>query len=172
MKPIHKTGLVLGVLVVIWMFIVGFAGWYKDAVLLNLFYVVILIQIGVLIWGLRFTAREGRGYGGQVGAGMLMSVIGGVIIFFGSILFTSVAFPDYFEEVRRAGEEVLRGQGMSDADIRTYLDQQAAMQTPFVNALTGFIATLVTGLIVSLIAAAFLRKKPKLAPAPDKPTHE
>lgn len=172
MKPIPKAGIVLGVLVVIWMFVIGFTGWYKDPVLLNLFYVVILIQIGVLIWGLRVTAREGRTYGGQVGAGMLISLIGGIIIFFGSILFTSVVFPDYFEEVRRAGEEVMRARGMSETDIQTYLDQQAAMQTPIINALTGFIATLVTGLIVSLVTAAFLRRKPAAAPATGSSTQQ
>jgi hypothetical protein len=37
-----------------------------------------------------------------------MSLIGGVIIFFGSMLFTSVVFPDYFTELRQLGEETMR----------------------------------------------------------------
>jgi Zn-dependent membrane protease YugP len=103
---------------------------------------------------------------------MLMSLIGAGIIFFGSLLFTSVVFPDYFEEVRRAGQEVLRAQGMSEADIQTYLDQQAAMQTSFMNAIMGVIGTLVTGLIISLIAAAFLRKKAGAVAVPEKPPQQ
>jgi TM2 domain-containing membrane protein YozV len=166
MKAIPKAGLTLGVLVVIWTFITGVTGWYRDPVLFNLFWLVILIQIGVMIWGLRLTAGEGRAYGGQVGAGVLMSLIGGVIIFLGSLLLTSVVFPSYFADIRQLGEEMLRAQGMSEEMIKAQLDQQAAFQTPFMSAFMGFVGTLVTGLLVSLIVGAFLRKKPEPAAQP------
>jgi len=116
-----------------------------------------------MAWGLRLTAAEGRTYGGQVGAGVLMSVFGGVIIFFGSLLFTTVLFPHYFEDIRRVGEEVLKAKGMSDAAVKAQLDLQAPVQTPSMSALTGFLGTVVTGLVISLITAAFIRKKEKAA---------
>lgn len=78
-----------------WQSVIGLTGGYIHPVLLNLFWVVVLIQVGVMVWGLRQTAAEGRTYGGQVGAGTLMSVFGGVIIFCGSLLFTTVLFPHY-----------------------------------------------------------------------------
>jgi hypothetical protein len=159
MRPIPKAGVVLGVLVAVWTFVMGFTGWYKHPTLLNLFWVMILIQIGVLVWGLRLTALEGRSYWGQVGAGTLMSLAGGVIIFLGSMLFTTVVFPDYFTELRQLGEETMRAQGISESDIKATLDLQAPMQTPFMQAFLGFIGTLITGLIVSLIAGAIIRKK-------------
>jgi hypothetical protein len=159
MKPVPKAGIVLGALVAVWTFIMGFTGWYKHPTLLNLFWVVILIQIGVLVWGLQLTAREGKSYWGQVGAGTLMSLVGGVIIFLGSMLFTSVVFPEYFRELRQMGEEVFRAQGMSATDIKTALDNQARMQTPFMQAISGFIGTVITGFVISLVAGAFLRKK-------------
>ena len=93
MKPIPKAGILLGVLVVIWMYIIGVTGWYKDPVLLNMFYIVILIQIAVLLWGLKRTAA------------------------------------------------------------------MVPMQTPFINALTGSFMTVVTGFVVSLIIAAFVKAK-------------
>jgi len=163
MQSIPRVGATLGVLVVIWTFIMGVTGWYRHPVFLNLFWVVILIQIGVMIWGLRLTAREGRTYGRQVGAGMLISLIGGVIIFLGSLLFTTVVFPSYFAELRQLGEEMLRSQGMSEEMIKSQLDQQAAFQTPFMSAFMGFLGTAITGLLVSLIVGAFLRKKPEAA---------
>jgi hypothetical protein len=166
MKSIPKAGVTLGVLVVIWMFIMGLTGWYKHPVLFNLFWIVILIQIGVMIWGLTLTAREGRGYGGQVGAGVLMSLIGGVTIFLGSLLVTTVVFPSYFAEVRQLSEEMLRAQGMSEEMIKAQLGQQAAFQTPFMSALMGFLGTAVTGLLGSLIIGAFIRKKAVAAPQP------
>ena len=161
MKAIPKAGLTLGALVVIWTFITGVAGSYKDPALQNLFWFVVVIQVGVMIWGLRLSAREGRGYGAQVGAGVLMSLIGGVIIFLGSLLFTTVVFPSYFADIRQLGEEMLRAHGMSEEMIKTQLEWQAKFQTPFMSALMGFLGTMITGLVVSLVVGAFLRKKPE-----------
>ena len=158
MNPIVKGGLLLGVLCSVWMFIIGFTGWYKDPVMLNLFYVVILIEIGILVWGLKQTAAT-RTYGGQIGTGMLIALIGGVIILGASVLFTGVVFPDYFTELQTIQAEMLRQQGKSDAEISVILSMAAPMQTPIMNALTGFVATLGTGLVGSLITAAFIRKK-------------
>jgi hypothetical protein len=159
MKSTLKAGLVLGVLVEAWTYVMGISGWYKDPVLLNLFWLVILLQIGVLVWGLRMTAEEGKSYWGQVGAGAMISFIGGIFIFCGSYLFTSLIFPHYFEEIRAAGEVVLKSRGMSAAEIKSTLDAQLPMQTSFMQALMGFIGTVVTGPIVSMVLALFLKKK-------------
>jgi hypothetical protein len=142
-----------------WTFVMGFTGWYKHPTLLNLFFVVILIQIAVLIWGLREAAREGKTYAALVAGGTLMSLIAGVIIFCGSILFTTVVFPSYFDEIRSLGMEMMRSQGMSEADISARVEAEAAIQTPFMQAFFGFLGTVVTGLVASLVIAIFFRKK-------------
>lgn len=159
MSSILKAGIVLGLLCTAWTYVVGFTGWYKDPVLQALFWLVIIIEIAVLIWGLRQTAAQGRAYGAQVGAGTMMSVVGAVIIFIGSYLFTSVVFPGYFEEVRAMGEQTLRAQGLSEAQITDELAKSAAMQTHFASALIGAIFTVITGVLSSLVIAAFARKK-------------
>jgi hypothetical protein len=158
MNSALKSGVVLGLLVVAWTFLMGITGWYIHPKLLNLFWIFILIQIVVMIRGLKGTAA-GASYGSQLKAGAMMSVIGGVIIFCGSILFTSIVFPHYFEELRTVGQEVLRSQGKSESEVKAFLDAQAPMQTTFMQALFGFLGTMVTGVIVSLIAAAFLKGK-------------
>jgi hypothetical protein len=165
MKPIVKAALLLGFSCMAWQLVMGITGWYLHPILLNLFWIVILIQIAILIWGLKKTALEGRSYWGQVGAGTLISVLGGVIIFFGSLLFTMVLFPHYFEDIRKTGEEVFRMAGRSETDIKTLLDAQAPTQTPFFSALFGFLGTVVTGFVISLIAAAFLHNKMQQAPS-------
>jgi len=159
MNTTLKAGLTLGILVSAWTYVMGVTGWYKHPTLLNLFWLVILIQIVVLVWGLRLTAGEGKTYWGQVGAGTMLSLIGGIIIFCGSYLFTSIVFPNYFAEIRALGEELLKSRGMSDVQIKTTLDAQAPMQTSFMQALLGFIGTVVTGPIVSMVLALFLKKK-------------
>jgi len=153
-----KAGIWLGVLVFIWTLLMGVTGWYKHPALLNLFWVVILIEIGVLIWALRKTAATTE-YLGQVGNGTLVAVIGAVIIFCGSLLFTSVLFPNYFTELRAMQEEMLRAAGRTEAEITAAIELGAKMQTPFMNALMGAVGTIVTGLLASLIIAIFHRKK-------------
>jgi hypothetical protein len=157
MSPTIKAGLVLGIAVEIWTFLVIALGWHKDPMLLSLFYLVIFIQAGVLFWGLRMTAAQGKGYGAQVGAGTAMSAIGAVVIFVGAYLMVTVVFPNYFVEVQEAGRMALQAQGMSAEAIQAQMDAMAPMQTPLANAMTGAIATVITGLIESLILAAFVK---------------
>ena len=159
MKNILTTGLVLGVLVVLWQLVMGYTGWYKDPQLLNLFFLVIPIQVVVLWWGLRKTAAEGRGYGRQVLAGLLMSLIAGLLIVAGSFLFTTVLFPNYHAELASIYEQQLRAGGQGDAQVQAALAEYAKINNSNVSAMGGFVGTTVTGLVVSLIVGAFVRKK-------------
>lgn len=153
-----RAGLLLGILVTIWTFVIGLAGWYKDPMLVNLFFLVIFLQIGVIIWALRRTAVWAS-YGQQVLNGLILSAVASLIIFFGSLVFTTVAFPSYFSDLQKAQGDLLRAAGMSDADIAKQLEASGGMQTPLMNAVSGVVGTLATGLVVSAIAAFFLRRK-------------
>jgi hypothetical protein len=153
-----RAGVLLGVLCVLWTFVMGFTGWYKDPVMLNLFFLVIPLEIGIVIWALRKTA-SGATWGGQIVNGLVLSLVASVIIFAGSLLFTTVAFPNYFNDIRAVQAGMLKSAGLPEADINSQLAAAAAMQTPFMNAISGVIGTVVTGLVVAAIAGAFLRKK-------------
>ncbi len=158
MSHVARTGIAIGISCAVWMFVMGFTGWYRDPVMLNAFWVVVAIEIGLLVWGLRCTAAT-RGYWGQVGAGTAMAIIGAVIIFGASVLFTAVVFPDYFHELRAIQEQILRDSGMAEGDIQARLQAGAAMRTPVMNALQGFVGTVVTGFVASLVIAAFTRRR-------------
>ena len=153
-----RAGILLGVLCVIWTFVMGFTGWYKDPAMLNLFFLVIPLEIGIVIWALRKTAAVSP-WGGQVVNGLVLSVVAGVIIFAGSLLFTTVAFPNYFTDIQAAQTGMLKSAGLPEAEIQAQIAAAAAMQTPFINAITGVIGTVVTGLVVAAIAGAFWRRK-------------
>ena len=153
-----RAGVLLGVLCVMWTFVMGFTGWYKDPVMLNLFFLVILLEIGIVIWALRKTAPAAA-WGGQILNGLVLSLVASAIIFAGSLAFTTVAYPNYFTEIQAVQAEMLKSAGMSEAEIKTQLAAAAAMQTPLMNALTGVIGTVVTGVLVAAIAGAFWRKK-------------
>jgi len=160
MSSIMKAGVFLGITVIIWVFIMGFTGWFRDPALNMLFPVVAtILNIIAIIWGLRGTAAEGRRFGGQIVAGLLIGVIASVFIFAGSLLFTTVVFPDYFAELQEMARQVYADQGMSEAEIKQAMEIGATVQTPFWQAFFGVIGTMVTSLVVSLITAAFVRAK-------------
>jgi hypothetical protein len=153
-----RAGTLLGVLTVVWMFVMGFTGWYKDPVLLNLFFLVVLLEIGVVIWATRKTAATAT-WGGQVVNGLALSLVASVIIFTGSLLFTTVAFPTYFTDLEAAQAEMLKAAGIPEDQIRSQVAAAAAMQTPLMNAISGVIGTVITGVVVAAVAGAFWRKK-------------
>jgi hypothetical protein len=126
------------------------------------FWIVILIEIGVLVWGLRLTARAGRGYWAQVGAGTLISVIGAVVIFIGSYLFTEVVFPNYFTEINEVYRQMLAHQGLTPDQIDAQIATMAKTQTSFFSASLGALSTVATGFLASLVIAAFVRHKPQV----------
>ena len=134
MNPILSAGVLIGVLCAIWTFVMGFTGWYRDPAMSPMFFLVIAIEIGGLIWGLRRTAAEGRSYQGQIVAGTLMAIVAGLIIICSSLLFTTVVFPDSLKN---------RGDGA----------------TPMGEAMAGFMGTLLTGIIASAIIAVFVRRR-------------
>ncbi|MCZ6833470.1 MAG: DUF4199 domain-containing protein [Acidobacteria bacterium] len=160
MSSIVKAGLFLGITVIIWVFIMGFTGWSLDPALALLFpLVATILNIIAIVWGLRATAAEGRHYGGQILAGLLIGLVASVFIFAGSLLFTTVVFPDYLTQLQEMGRQTYVAQGWNEAEIQAAMEVNAARQTPFWQALSGVIGTMVTSLVVSLITAAFVRAK-------------
>ena len=158
MPPTLRAGLILGFSVVAWTFVMGFTGWYKHPSLLFLFWLVIPLQVGVLLWALRGTA-PGSGYGRQVWNGVSISLLASLIIFGGSLLFTTVVFPRYFQELEALGRQMMASQGQTPEQIEAAVRAQAPMQTPLANAMAGVMGTMATGFLVSLVAAIWLRRR-------------
>lgn len=158
MPPTLRAGLILGLSVAAWTFVMGFTGWYKHPALLRMFWLVVPLQIGILLWALRGTARV-DGYGRQVWNGVSISLLASMIIFVASLLFTTVVFPKYFQELEALGRAMMAKQGLSPEQIDLAVRLQAPLQTPRASAMAGAIGTLVTGFLTSALASIWLRKK-------------
>jgi hypothetical protein len=159
MNPILSAGLLIGVLCSVWIFVMGFTGWYKDPAFANVFFIVIAIEIGGLIWGLRKTARQGRAYGGQIVAGAMMAIVAGVIIIASSLVFTTVVFPNSIAEVEQMYRTKLRQQGRSESEITAAIQGTAASRTPMAQAENGLVGTFLTGIVASAVIAIFVRRR-------------
>jgi len=158
MHPTLRYGVLLGLGVAAWTFVMGFTGWYKSPSLLYLFWLVIPYQIGLLVWALRESGRD-LGYGRQVWTGVSISLLGSLIIYAASILFTTVVFPKYFQELEALGRQVMAKQGLSPEQIEAAVKAQAPMQTPRASAMAGAIGTVLTGFFTSVIASVWFRRK-------------
>lgn len=173
MNPIVAAGLLIGVFCGLWTFVMGLTGWYKDPVMMNAFWGVVLIQLFGLIWGLRQTARQGRGWAQQVAAGTMMSLGAGAVIVVSSLLVTTVFFPEYFSEIERMGHEVMKRQGRPQAEIEQALASSRELASPVRQAMAGFTSTLTTGIVASAAIALVIRAKPVAGetapPAPGSP---
>jgi hypothetical protein len=164
MNPILSAGLLIGLLCSFWIFVMGFTGWYKDPALSNLFFVVIAVEIGGLIWGLRKTAKQGRAYGGQILAGAMMAIVAGVLIIASSLVFTTIVFPNSLAEVEQMYRARLQQQGRTESEITAAIQANAASATPMAQAESGFVGTLVTGILASAVIAIFVRRRGPAAP--------
>ena len=158
MPPTLRAGLVLGLAVAAWTFVMGITGWYRHPLLHVLFWLVIPIQVGVLVVALKGTASQDA-YLRQVARGVNASVLGAMIIFGASLLFTTVVFPSYFRDVEQMGREMMARQGLGPDQIEAAVRAQAPMLTPRASAMAGAIGTLVTGLLTSSVAALALHRK-------------
>jgi hypothetical protein len=120
---------------------------------------VIPFQIILLVWMLKNTKKQGFGYGQQVLAGLVMSLVAGAIIFVGSWLITTAVFPTYYADLRAMSERVMVAQGWTPERIAAEMEKQKRMLTPMGSSMMGFIGTTVTGLVVALIAAVLIRDR-------------
>jgi hypothetical protein len=168
MKTIIRGGILLGILVSIWTYIFGTLGMHKNMATSILFPIVAtIIELGVLVWGLKRTAAEGRRWFGQVSAGTLLAFVGGCLILATSYLYVTQVHPTYMSEMNEAALAFYRSQGMDEAKIQQMMAQQAPYQAPMAQAVMGFVGTVVTGFILSAILAIFIRNKaPQAAAVP------
>lgn len=154
MKSTWKVGLMIAVFCCAWQLIVVSMGWLTNPRTFSLFYLVILIQVVILIWGMRRTAADNT-YGKQLLFGTLASAIAAVIIFAYALVLMTVLFPNLIGEIKAMQTTALKAAGRTEAEIGIAM----ALQTPLSQAIQGAVGTIVTGFLASAVIAIFARKK-------------
>jgi len=157
-NPTLSAGLLLGALLGFWTLVMGLTGWYHHPSLFLLDRIAIPIQIAVIVWGLQKTSSR-NGYGRQVVHGVAISVLGSLILFGASLLATTLLFPHYFKEMETLGRLKMAQDGLAPERIEELIRLQVAWQRPLPRAFSAVFATWVLGLLSSLIAAAFMRRR-------------
>jgi hypothetical protein len=143
-----------------------FLGFQTDKINQGIWFgfIPLLYAIVVYYLGLKAVREEDAGkymtYGRGVGTGMMIALYSGII---GSIYayvhytFVNPNFSDYLIEASRIKWAAA---GMNDTQMEGAEKGIRMFTKPAIQAVFGFLMTVVLGLIVSLITAAFLKRNP------------
>ncbi len=152
------SGIVLGLSIVAWIFVMTLTGWYRDPTWLHLFWAALALQCAIIV-GTLYRMRHGRDFRAQLGAGLSISGVAAVLVFVGSLLITGVFFPRYFDELHAAQRDELLSRGIAKAEVDKTLGDAAPSRSPGSHAFAGLMGTLGTGFVLSLVAAALFRER-------------
>lgn len=151
-----SVGLVLVVMAVsVLMYVTGL---HQNPLIGGLLSLVLVIgaNVGAVLWALNQTAGE-NGYLRQLGNGALIGIVGGTLVFLGSMVLLT-ALPDYLEDMKVMQISTLEQLNLDEEAKEQQIAKIEAV-TPVSSSMQGLIGTFFTSLIVGAIVAIFKRKR-------------
>lgn len=125
-------------------------------------YLVFLVLIAGIVMGIiQFRDKQSGGflsYGKCFSTGVLISLVVGLIIGVYIYLFMTFFDPGQIEEMAEMAEQKLVDQGMTDEEIDQAMVIARKFMSPVFSAISSVFSMAFGGAIISLIAAAFLKK--------------
>lgn len=150
-----KYGLVLGVIVAAFGFVLGALGLHTNEMApMGFVIVVIIINVVIVVLSVRRLASTCN-WVQQVGNGFALGLVAAVIVFLGSWLMTTVVFPNYYAEFAEAAHARAIADGLATEEIEAAVAMVTG--TPVGSALQGALGTVITSVVVAGIAGIFNR---------------
>ncbi len=121
------------------------------------------IGISCTVFGIKARREEippadGFGYGRALGAGVMITLFAALFGTAFNYLYTIVINPNFTEVVLQAQTAKLEAQGLSSDKIEQINSFTRGIMKPAIQSAFGFIIGMFFGTIISLIAAAFLKR--------------
>ncbi|HZP59858.1 MAG TPA: DUF4199 domain-containing protein [Opitutaceae bacterium] len=174
MKTYLTYGFLLALANAILTLIFYLLGFHSDPEKLRLAQIVAaiaspVITITGLVLGMRARraaapATEEFSYGRALGAGMMVTLFAalfGTIFYYVYLRFIN---PDFTDVIMQAETAKLEAKGVSGAKLEQAQNFMRMFLQPGMQIVVGFIGTVIWGTVISLVAAAFV-KRPALPPA-------
>lgn len=158
-------GGILGLLtIIISLLNYSFGNIYKPHWVINVLTYILMIVFIVL--GLRCFKRSNDGYmklGQAIKIGLGISLISAIIGIIYLFIFTNVIEPDFITNLKAFQEQMMyeRFPDMDEAILEKQLEISQKFMTPGIMAAFALAGSLIIGLIISLIAGAFMKKDPE-----------
>ena len=162
LKPTLEYGVISALVMIAYTLVAYFLGFIMQS-LLN--WVITMFIYAVLItWVLtNYRSSEGEGYlnyGRALGIGTLSFVWAGLITAIFSYFFFANIAPDLIDQILEKQYNEMIEDGMSEDMADMITRQSERFMTPFWMSIGGFFSSVFFAFIISLIAAAFVRKSP------------
>jgi len=126
-----------------------------------------VVTIAVIVYAIRTHRDDDLGgyisYGRCLGTGVLTALIMGLIGAIWTIVLFNFIDPDIMTTMMEPQMEAMEERGMSDEEIEMAMEMTGKFMNPPVMAGMALVGSVVIGLIVSLIAGAFLKKERGIA---------
>lgn len=131
-------------------------------------YLILLLGVVMAMVTYRKNVAGPISYGRALRVGVLVAVV--TALFVGAMELTYVAFinPEFYDQYAKLTASAMQARGASAAEIAETQSQLQSMQwmtSPGMTGLFYFVETAVIGIILSLIAAIFIRRKEGESPA-------
>jgi hypothetical protein len=154
------NGLILGMIGIVYSLVVYFLDLSMNKYQGWAFLIVEIIVLFFLLKSYRDNFKHGMiTYGEALGAGVIIFLYYSIIMAIFSYILYAVIDPDLTGKLLAAAEEQLQQKGMPQAQIDAGMAIQAKMMKPAIMAPVSIFGNMFGGLIMSLIAAAFVRKE-------------
>jgi len=127
--------------------------------------VSLVILTGGIVWVLRTHKADQNGYltfGRGLAAGMMVALIVGIVTLVWTIINFLLIQPGMIEIMQDAAREQMyeRQPNITDEQVDQAMGFMSIMFNPYVLGIIGLVATLVQGLIISLIVSAVVKNNP------------
>ena len=154
------NGLILGLIGVVYTLVI----WILDLSFnKNIGYLFLLVEVVILFFlikSYRDNYMHGSiSYGQALGAGVIIFLYATIITSIFSYLLNTVIDPGLMQKGLAVQEQGLLDRGMTQEQVDQALKVAAKMMKPAISIPIGLVANMFFGLILSLIAAAFVRKE-------------
>jgi hypothetical protein len=153
-----------------WGLIIGFASIVYSVILymLNLMFnqalayasvIIIIAGLAIAMKNYRDNVLDGvMPFGKAFGFGMLIILVAALLGAIFAYLLYAVIDTGLSEKMRELAEERMMKRGVPEAQMDMFLERAAKFQKPLPVAITGFITSVLGGVILSLIVAAIFKK--------------
>lgn len=153
-----KWGLITGVALVLYSAILFTSGQTTNRLLSLMVYAILIAGLILAMREYR-TANEGyMNYGDGISVGALLSAVAGLLSSMFSVFYTQVIDPNFYSELSEQMRTQLEDQGLSDEQIDQAIAIAQKVQSPGIAFFVGILSTVLLGVILSLIIAAFIRR--------------
>lgn len=124
-----------------------------------------VVGIGGLVYGIKKYRDEVCdgviSYGSALGYGVLIALFAGIIVAVGNYTYWGFVDDGFIQFTMEQNEEKLYEAGLPDEQIEMQLEMSQKFMSPGIMSIFGLLGQVFMAFIISLIAAAFLKKEPE-----------